>query len=245
MTEAEWLTCTEPQNMMEFLGRKASNRKLRLFACGCCRRIWNLLSDVRSKRAVDLAEAFADELADQSSLESVTADLALIPNRYYGTFGLIMREILHQPVEQEGVEALLDVLLDHDEWATGAILASYCAVVSPSLAPEVAVTTAAMARARPQFAEMLRAERVSQSVMIRDIFCNPFRPISSHPSWLTHTVISLAQGIYKDQAFDRLPILADALEEAGCTTAEILDHCRQPGPHVRGCWVVDLLLDRR
>ena len=61
---------------------------------------------------------------------------------------------------------------------------------------------------------------------------------------MTPTVVQLAQSIYDDRAFDRLPILADALEEAGCTDAAILDHCRGPGPHVRGCWAVDLLLGK-
>jgi hypothetical protein len=69
-----------------------------------------------------------------------------------------------------------------------------------------------------------------------------FRSIALDGSWLTSTVTSLAQAIYTDRAFDRLPILADALEDAGCTSSDILDHCRGPGPHVRGCWVVDLLL---
>jgi hypothetical protein len=68
------------------------------------------------------------------------------------------------------------------------------------------------------------------------------------PSWLAWndgTVVKLAQGIYDDRAFDRLPVLADALEEAGCDDADILDHCRRPGEHVRGCWVVDLLLGKK
>ena len=64
------------------------------------------------------------------------------------------------------------------------------------------------------------------------------------PAWLTPTVQSIAAAIYQDRAFDRLPILADALEEAGCTNADVLLHCRQPGEHVRGCWVVDLLLGK-
>jgi hypothetical protein len=72
----------------------------------------------------------------------------------------------------------------------------------------------------------------------------PFRPVSVDPAWPTSTVIALAQGIYDQWAFDRMPILADALEEAGCTNADILDHCRGPGPHVRGCWAVDLLLGK-
>jgi hypothetical protein len=80
--------------------------------------------------------------------------------------------------------------------------------------------------------------------LIHEIFPNPFRPMSVDPFWQTGTVVPLAQSIYDERAFDRLPILADALEEAGCTNADILNHCRQPGEHVRGCWVVDLLLGR-
>jgi hypothetical protein len=78
---------------------------------------------------------------------------------------------------------------------------------------------------------------------IREVV-NPFRPITIAPSWLTSTATALAEAIYTDRAFDRLPILADALEEAGCTDAEILAHCRAPGPHMRGCWVIDLLLGK-
>jgi hypothetical protein len=81
----------------------------------------------------------------------------------------------------------------------------------------------------------------------RDIFGNPFRPVAIDPGWLAWsdgTVRKLAQATYDDRRFDLLPILADALEEAGCTDADILAHCRGPGPHVRGCWVVDLLLGK-
>ncbi|MBL8795191.1 MAG: hypothetical protein JNM56_14900 [Planctomycetia bacterium] len=79
---------------------------------------------------------------------------------------------------------------------------------------------------------------------MRDLVGNPFRPVTVNPAWLTPTVISLAQAIYAERAFDRLPILADALEDAGCDHADILNHCRQPGEHVRGCWVIDLLTGR-
>src|SRR5262249_28039734 len=81
--------------------------------------------------------------------------------------------------------------------------------------------------------------------LLRDIFGNPFRPVSVDPAWLTSTVVSLAEGIYADRAFDRLPILADALQDAGCENADILAHCRRDGPHCRGCWVVDLLTGRK
>ncbi|MBN9121064.1 MAG: hypothetical protein J0I06_18250 [Planctomycetes bacterium] len=74
------------------------------------------------------------------------------------------------------------------------------------------------------------------------MFGNPFRPVAFDPAWLTSTVIALAAGIYEDKAFDRMPILADALQDAGCDSTDILNHCRGSGPHVRGCWVVDLIL---
>jgi hypothetical protein len=77
-----------------------------------------------------------------------------------------------------------------------------------------------------------------------DIFGNPFRPVAHNPTWLTSTAVSLAGGIYADRAFDRLPILADALEDAGCSDEAILGHLRGPGPHVAGCWAVDLILGK-
>ena len=82
----------------------------------------------------------------------------------------------------------------------------------------------------------------SSVALLRDILGNPFRPVALDPEWRTSTVVALAQGIYEERAFDRLPILADALQDAGCENEDILNHCRSKGPHVRGCWVVDLLL---
>ena len=89
-----------------------------------------------------------------------------------------------------------------------------------------------------------RVSRQTQADFLREIFGNPFCPAQVHPQWLSWnggTVRQLAEAIYTDRAFDRMPILADALEDAGCTDADILDHLRGPGPHVRGCWVVDML----
>jgi hypothetical protein len=93
--------------------------------------------------------------------------------------------------------------------------------------------------------EQQAVECSQQAELLRDIF-GPFSFHCVRPdqTWLTATVVSIAQAIYDDRAFDRLPIVADALEEAGCTNADILGHCRSPGPHVRGCWVVDLLLGK-
>ena len=83
-----------------------------------------------------------------------------------------------------------------------------------------------------------------QCHLLRDIFGNPFRPATLNRSWSTSTVVALARGIYEERAFDRLPILADALQDAGCDNEDVLSHCRGPGPHVRGCWVVDLVLGK-
>jgi len=81
--------------------------------------------------------------------------------------------------------------------------------------------------------------RLKQSELIRDLFGNPFRPVTILPEWLTSTVVSLATGIYIEKAFDRMPILADALQDAGCDDEQVLGHCRGSGPHTRGCWAVD------
>jgi hypothetical protein len=109
-------------------------------------------------------------------------------------------------------------------------------------------------------------ERRSQCSLLRDIFGNPFRPVSVDPRWLSSSVFGLVRTVYEDRRFgfeywsrepkqdlartayhdrfDHLPVLADVLEEAGCSNPDILGHLRAPGPHVRGCWVIDLLLGR-
>ena len=92
-------------------------------------------------------------------------------------------------------------------------------------------------RFRPERFELARS-------LIQCILGNPFRPVAFDPAWLTSTSRGIAHSIYDDRAFDRLPILADALQDAGCENDDILSHCRGAGPHVRGCWVVDLVLGK-
>lgn len=207
MTEAEWLVCTDTTPMLEFLRGKASDRKLRLFAVGCCRRIWQRLKDERCRRVVGVAERFADGLASQEELEAAL-ELAVIFTQ--------------------------DVTRREDMGPTAAAFF----VTHASLDDLLRVPGAASRSAGA-------AETQGQCRLIWDIF-GPlvFRPIAIDPSWLTSTVINLAQAIYTDRAFSRLAVLADALEDAGCTQQDILNHCRQPGDHVRGCFVIDLLLGR-
>jgi len=85
-------------------------------------------------------------------------------------------------------------------------------------------------------------ELTHQADLLRCIFDNLFRPVHVDQQWLTSTVVELARGVYAERAFDRLPVLADALQDAGCEDVGVLTHCRGAGPHDRGCWVVDLVL---
>jgi hypothetical protein len=89
-----------------------------------------------------------------------------------------------------------------------------------------------------------KSEFLAQTDLLRDIFGNPFRPVTPDPRWQTPAVVDLAQAIYQEKAFDRMPNLADALAQAGCTNPDILNHCHQASVHVRGCWVIDCFWGR-
>jgi hypothetical protein len=97
----------------------------------------------------------------------------------------------------------------------------------------------------PEFGATAREVYRPLPGLLREIIGNPFRPVTLDPAWLTSTVVALARGIYDERAFDRMPILADALQDAGCDSDDLLTHCRDPHQdHVRGCWVVDLVLGK-
>jgi hypothetical protein len=87
-------------------------------------------------------------------------------------------------------------------------------------------------------------EAAAQATLLRDIFGNPFRKVAFDKEWRTDTVVALARQMYESRDFSAMPILADALQEAGCENDDILSHCRGTGPHVRGCWVVDFVLGK-
>jgi hypothetical protein len=217
MTETEWLVGTEVSGMLSFLGKKASFRKRRLFACACVRRIWHLLDDPRSRRAVEVAEALADgkvnkETAKCVQREAGAASRATPKGRWY-------------PADAAAI-CILQSTEDISTAARTATAASHAGVT-------------------------LSAERTAQAVLVRDIFGNPFRPLSLEPAWMTPTVLNLAQAAYDNRLLPsglldnaRLAVLADALEEGGCADGELLEHLRSAGPHVRGCWPVDLILNK-
>lgn len=232
MTEAEWLACADPTPMLDYLEGKANERKLRLFAVACCRRFWNILFDARSRKALLLAEAYADGLVSKSDLgtgEREACEAASVT----GLPDMDNRQIAVSLAAWEAVN-LVEMDLSHD-WVTSR------SRMAESVHSQYEIPsnhdTDAMRRVK-------RREFFTQSFLLRDIFGNPFRPVAIDPSWLTSDVLALANGIYEERAFDRMPILADALQDAGCNNDDILNHCRQPGEHVRGCWVVDLLLGK-
>jgi hypothetical protein len=210
MTEAEWLVSADPMPMLEFLEGKASDRKLRLLGVAIARESWDDLLDDRSRRAVEMAEEFADGKANASDLE--TASEAACDARD----------------EQWDRWPRNDKQLDLSEVAY--------ATASPSLCDWLI---------RPLEVYPFWRPLPTHCGLIRDIFGNPYKPVALDPSWRTEAVVGLAEGIYHDHAFDRMPVLADALEDAGCSHGDILNHCRGDGPHVKGCWVVDLLTGRK
>jgi hypothetical protein len=202
--------------MLRLLKGKASDRKLRLFGCACVRRVWHLLTDERDRQAVDVAERYADRLATRKELRAC-------------------RSMAFNSASRSGALAAWHITREAtwDAAWQGALFSSN--IFDPD---GVTFVT---------FSNRI-GEGYHQCLLLRCVFGNPFcQSAVLDPAWLVWgngTVSQLAQAIYDDRAFDRMPILADALEEAGCADADILGHCRGPDPHVRGCWVIDLLLGK-
>jgi hypothetical protein len=226
MTEAEWLACSDPKPMLDFLNWRAppawgevSDRKLRLFACACCRRVWHLAPHDDSRGAVEAAERFADGGGTAADLRDVYLPAAQV---FYG-----LRE--GRQADREAARADCSAAAKSG-WTAANLSGEW------SLAAEVAGGV----NAGPGRADLLR-----------DLFGNPFCPVAVSPSWQTPQVVALAQAAYEERELPagtldttRLAVLADALEEAGCDQADLLAHLRGPGPHVRGCWALDLLLGK-
>jgi hypothetical protein len=217
MTESEWLACTNLNQMQIWIfhtGVHPSSRKNKLFEVACCRQIWHIITDTRCRRAIEVAEQFADGMASENELAAARSALRVRRSRVT-TAGQL-------------AESVAGGNTSFSEWGVRKLALRH-AGLDPK---DEAADAAAMSQ---------------QADLYRDIIGNPFRPLNIDPTWLSWrdgTVVKLARAIYDERAFDRLPILADALEDAGCTNNDILDHCRNPGPHVRGCLVVDLLLGK-
>lgn len=225
--EADWLTYTDPQRMWDFLRGRADDRRLRLFAAACCRRVWPLLAREPARAAVEVAERLADGRADDAERRAA-------------------RRAAQQAAEARGVTRTPTA----PKWERLAASAAYWALARSAVEaaqnaqPLVLGAIGARAGLDPAGWAAAAAERRAQVALLRDIFDDPSPCPPVDPAWLTPAVVSLAQTIYDGRAFNRMPELAEGLSLAGCTDGGILGHCRGPGPHVRGCWVVDLLLGK-
>lgn len=223
MSEAKWLAATSPVAMIKLLRRKAGDRKLRLAACACCRHDLYLCV-AEGREAVEVAEGYAD---GEVGLASLTA----------------AREAL-RPYISAGPE-LVPWYLTGDSAYQAAL--EVVEAVPGFAASAIAISLEASGPgAEDYFGTPAQAEAKGHAhcvAALRCLFGNPYQKESFSRTWRTSNVVSLATGIYKEQAFDRMAILADALQDAGCDKDSILSHCREPGPHYRGCWVLDLVLE--
>jgi hypothetical protein len=227
MTEAEWLdpTCDEEEQRLYFLDELGllKGRKLRLFGCACLREVWDELPFEELREAILTCERFADGVA---TVEELSAASRTAGDLYVGVGDIaadfstqIIRDLCHlEPWFQMG------------EGPSSGVSAVVAELRSDDRTPWHVVQK----QARQRFCHYFR-----------EVFGNPFRLVPLPSEWRTEIAVALANAIYADRAFDRMPILADALEEAGCDSLDVLNHCRSGGPHVRGCWVVDAVLGKQ
>jgi hypothetical protein len=244
--------------MLEFLDGEASSRKLRLLACACCHRVWHLLCHEDSRQAVDLCDELSEEKANTIDDDSI--------HTLYQKAVAARWDFLNDPVAAfaaTAAESLLAPLESFGKCWRSKLVCKYivCALEGERLRAEGVSEKKLKSWAKschninkPQRLHYLGAQAIVAAIL-SDIF-GPlsFRPITvSHAvlAWNDSVVVRLAQAAYEERHLPegtlditRLFILADALEEAGCSDPDILGHLRGPGPHVRGCWVVDLLLGR-
>jgi hypothetical protein len=254
MTDEEWLAYSEwlaydvPTGMLEVLRSTASERKLRLFAIACCHRILHLIPDKRSKRAIELAEIVADE--------KVEVEILLQTARNAGDVTPMAWKML----QGNNLKANLAAARVITPFFTVELAKQIAQMEAEVLGEEAADLVSDVSAILPfdetdeeEYRQWVQEDaqrttennqEILQAVLLRDIFGNPYLPIALEPDWLTSTVVALAAGIYQNRAFDRMPILADAFQDAGCEHEDILNHCRGDGPHVRGCWLVDLILGK-
>jgi hypothetical protein len=224
--------------MLEFLQGRISERKGRLFGCACCRRIWHLIADDRSRNAVEVAERYADGLAGRQEREQAYGP-ARIAVEDLPVFPAPARPWVNRNVA--GYHAALAAV-----WLLSENIASWQASTEATKALRGDVR-------RHSKKDAVGPERFQQASLLRDLAGNPFRRPPLAPAvlqWNGGAVKWLAEEAYQDRLLpsghldpERLGVLADAVEEAG-GDAELVAHLRGPGPHYHGCWVVDLVLGR-
>jgi hypothetical protein len=230
MTESEWANCTDPGEMLAFVQNSGlpSVRKHRLLAVACCRRLWHLLDDVRSRTAVEVAERCADEAVDGPDLLAAWNDAL---------------DLVHEYSKET----------DSARWVSGVALECLRAACGDV---HRAITNVTQWICPPVRYGPSRPQHAQQAALLRDLFGNPFDPLPAvDPTWLAWsggTVRRLAEATYQERSLpdgtldlERLAVLVDALLDAGCPPDHrVLLHLREQGPHIRGCVALDALLGR-
>jgi hypothetical protein len=256
MTERQWLAWTEPTAMLEWAGGKATERQLRLFAVACCRGVWEWLPDERCRDGLFVAEAYAEGKASHEKLSE--------EKWHAWNVGFTFIDVWprpNNPISYVACNALQNALFDGKDYTGNEPDLSHESIRDAAgKAAEFAANVFAEGHSRsPSGDSAWNAARISerarQSIYLRDILGNPFRPLSApSPSllaWSGGLVVNLAQAAYQHRSLPpghldnaRLAVLADALTDAGCTDDRLLGHLRSPGPHARGCVGVDAVLGK-
>lgn len=216
MNATTWDRTTNLTAMLALLRQRKFERPLRLFACACCRLVWNLLPEGAYRRAVEVAEAHAEGRATRPALKRAHK---------------LAREL------DERLAAL-----DDDETLAGEIDAAAATLNASD--PDQIGKRALTAANNCAYVLGEEAHSILFADLLREIIGKPFRRVVIAPTWLTWNeglVRHLATTIHAEQAFDRLPILGDALEDAGCADPDLLSHLRLAEPHARGCWALTAL----
>ena len=262
MTEAEWLACTDPYELLRCAGFRSYHRKSRLFAVACCRRIWASLVDECPRTAIEVAERFADDgacgeelLTAAQAAFDVYREMVVAVGQPAALFEWAAASTADESPFHAAKNALMvsnPRFAQYPNSKAQAIELSPCVLTRRSR--PLALVLGKWKVTPVQEPVWTGAGRPIQCALVRCVFGNPFRRVVVNPAWLSWndgTVRRLAQALYDDRQlpsglFDRsrLGILVDALQEAGCDNTDILNHCRQPGDHVRGCWAIDLLLGK-
>jgi hypothetical protein len=217
MNEPEWLACTDPQPMLEYLRGKISDRKLRLFACANGRRYLDRMYREDDRRIHEHMVIYQEKDRHILDVEERYAD------------GAVPMEALVAAYEAAGNDPVdASDAASFDPYLSAYYINAYY-LDRFRWGPDQTVP---------------EAVRWAQCALLRDLVGNPFRPVAAAADGPTPRTRTFARGIYEARAFDHLPLLADALEDAGCPEAELLGHLREPGPHVLGCWALDFLLGK-
>ncbi len=257
MTDEEHWASDDPEVLAAFGQWETPNARGRLVvACG--RRVQSHFSEQLMTDAFDAMELHLDGRATRHELDYRREELEQPRNDEFGKgldagYGDATRLGLVEEWSASSAARAYDEIADYD--AVLVALGFFGGGCEGGLPLDYFVYVAARAAAplvfpaendpTPAREQAMAAERRAQVALIRDIIRPPFLRRPFAPAWRTETAKALAAGIDADAAFDRLPVLADALEDAGCDEAELLAHLRSPGPHARGCWALETVLGRR